>query len=65
MNNEVMNLVEHYINSCIGDVEEMKTKMLGVGGLDEEKEKLFKQAIQFVVNDKNEIDRYSYCIYQN
>ena len=53
VNNEVRKLVEHYKHSCIGDIEEMKIEMLGMGGSDEDKEKKFKQAIKFVVNDKN------------
>ena len=55
MNNEVRKLVEHYKHSCFGNIEDMKIEMLNMEGSDEDKEKLFKQAIQIFVNDKNDI----------
>ena len=54
MNSEVNRLIESYILD--GDVEKMRNNMLSVGESEEEKEKSLKQAIQFVVNDKKEIE---------
>ena len=54
VNSEVKRLIENYIED--GDIEEMRNNMLSIGESDEDKEKLFKQAIQFVVNDKKEIE---------
>ena len=56
MTYEVRRLIEHYRHSYIGDIEERRNEVMSMGGSDEDKEKLFKQAIQLVVNDKNEIE---------
>ena len=54
MNSEVKRLIESYI--IHGDEEEMRKNMQSVGESEEENEKSLKQAIQFVDNNKKEIE---------
>ena len=54
MNSEVKRLIGSYIVN--GDMEEMRKNMQSVGESEEENKKSLKQAIQFVDNNKEEIE---------